>query len=204
MEIIQMKIVSIKRLVLALILGVGSLMTLPAYAWPDTDEMNMCGTAVKHVRAYGNDFRGWSEHDKYIAKRGKAYYHRTNCPQSKATKNYKGKNWTPKATMRAKPVKHKKHTYKHHKKFHNKHHKNHADCVRVDHMNKSGAVVKKATRRAYQSDQAFYRQAQAVLNMSKVKRVSKVHNPKHKNHADCVRTDGLNKGGAIVKVVRRK
>jgi len=46
-----MNIVSIKRLVLALILGMSSVLTLPAYAWPDTDEMNMCGAAVKKMRA---------------------------------------------------------------------------------------------------------------------------------------------------------
>lgn len=213
METISMKIVSIKRLVLALILGLGSVMTLPAYAWPDIDEMNMCGAAVKNVRSYGSDHRGWAARDNYIAHRGKAYYHRTNCPQSKATKNYKGKNWTPNTEMRTKAKVHKKDAHKHHKKHsrkhhgqHNTHHKNHADCIRTDHLNSTGAIVqKKAYRRVHNNiDANFYRQAQAVLNMSKVKRVSKIHNPKQKNHADCVRTDGLNNGGAIVRVVRKK
>ena len=211
METIPMKIVSIKRLFLALTLGLASVMTLPAHAWPDTDEMNMCGAAVKNVRSYGGNHRGWAEHDNYIAQRGNAYYYRTNCPQSKAIKNYKGKNWAPrtkkmrvKHKMHKKHMQHKKHMYKHHKKYLNKHHKNHTDCVRVDRMNNGGATVRKATRRSYQSNDVFYRQAQAVLNMSRVKHVSKVHNPKHKNHADCLRTDGLNNGGSVVRVVRKR
>ena len=45
--------------------------------------------------------------------------------------------------------------------------------------------IKKANRRLQTVDANFYRQAQAVLNMSKVKRVAKVHkkahDPNHKN-----------------------
>ncbi len=219
METIPMKIVSIKRLVLALALTLGSVMTLPAYAWPDTDEMNMCGAAIKTVRNYAGDHRSWAAHDNYVAQRGKAYYQRTNCPQSKATKNYKGKNWTPGAKMHKKST-HKKHSkkmHKHHMKNHmkkhmkhhghNPKHKNHADCVRTDRLNNAGITKKNAARHlhkgAHKVDHNFLRQAQAVLNMSRVKRVSKVHNPKHKNHADCVRTDGLNNSGAVVRVVRK-
>jgi hypothetical protein len=218
-----MKIVSIKRLVLLLILSFGSVLTLPAYAWPDTDEMNMCGAAAKNVRAYGGQFRGWAAHDNYIAQRGKGYYYRTNCPESKATKNYKGKNWTPGAKMRVKPKMHKKRMYKKrmHKKYkmhkkhnaHNPNHKNHADCIRVDAMNNSAIFIKKATRglqanRLQTVDANFYRQAQAVLNTTKVKRTAKVHrkahNPNHKNHADCIRVDGLNaSNSSAVRVVRR-
>lgn len=221
METIPMKIVSIKRLVLALALTLGSVMTLPAYAWPDTDEMNMCGAAIKTVRAYSGDHHSWAAHDNYVAQRGKAYYQRTNCPQSKATKNYKGKNWAPGSKMRAKHKMHKKHMYKKHSKHmhkrhmkhhmkhhgHNPKHKNHADCVRTDRLNNAGITKKNAARHLHKgphnAEHDFYRQAQAVLNMSRVKRVSKLHNPKHKNHADCVRTDGLNNNGAVVRVVRK-
>ncbi len=212
-----MKIVSIKRLLLTLSLTLGSVMTLPAYAWPDTDEMNMCGAAIKTVRNYAGDHLSWAAHDNYVAQRGKAYYQRTNCPQSKATKNYKGKNWTPRnKKMRVKHKMHKKHAYKHHKHHskqhvrkhgHNPKHKNHADCIRTDRLNNGGAIVKKvAHRRVHKTnvDYNFYRQAQAVLNMNSVKHVSKVHNPHHKNHADCVRTDGLNHSGAVVRVVRKR
>jgi len=200
-----MKIVLIKRLVLLLILGLGSVMTLPAYAWPDTDEMNMCGAAVKNVRSYSGDHRSWAEHDNYVAHRGNAYYQRTNCPQSKATKNYKGKNWPPAAKIHAKSKMHKKHMHKHHKYHgHNPKHKNHADCIRTDRLNNAGIIVKKVAYSGQKVDHDFYRQAQAVLNMSKVKRVSKIHNAKHKHHADCVRTYGLNHGGAVVRVVSKK
>ena len=205
-----MKIVSIKRLLLTLTLTLTSVMTLPAYAWPDTDEMNMCGAAIKTVRAYNGDHRTWAAHDNYVKNRGNAYYQRANCPQSKATKNYKGKNWTPKAKMMSAKHKMKSKARKmHHKgnKHHNANHKNHTDCIRTDRLNNKGAYVKKiAHRRAHNTnlDHDFYRQAQAVLNMSRVKRVSKVHNPKHKNHADCVRTDGLNKSGVAVRVLSKK
>ena len=208
MEIIPMKIVSIKQLLLTLTLTLSSVMTLPAYAWPDTDEMNMCGAAIKTVRNYAGDHQNWNAHDKYIAQRGNTYYQRTNCPQSKATKNYKGNNWSPRAKkMHVKHKMHKKHI--HHKKHHghNPKHKNHADCIRTDRLNNAGATVKKTAHRRVHKinvDHNFYRQAQVVLNMSRVKHVSKVHNPHHKNHADCVRTDGLNQGGAIVRVVRKK
>jgi len=94
-----MKIVSIKRLVLTLILTAGSVFTLPAYAWPDTDEMNMCGAAVKKIRAYAGEHRGWDARDNYIKHLGAQYYYLANCPQSKATKNYKGKDWTPGAKL---------------------------------------------------------------------------------------------------------
>ncbi|KAG1694928.1 hypothetical protein GQR58_006858 [Nymphon striatum] len=198
-------------------------MSLPAYAWPDTDEMNMCGTAIKNVRSYGGDFRGWAAHDNYISQRGKAYYFRTNCPESKATKNYKGKDWTPGAKMRAKPKMHKKRMHKKHKKHmhkkhhaHNPNHKNHADCIRVDKMNNSRLFIQKATRGLQRSSDAdFYRQAQAVLNMGKAKRVSKkrkmykkmkkkAHNPNHKNHADCIRVDGMNNAGSAVRLIRKR
>ena len=223
-----MKIVSLKRLVLSLVLGLGSVMTLPAHAWPDTDEMNMCGAAAKNVRSYGGQFRGWAAHDNYVAQRGKAYYYRTNCPESKATKNYKGKDWTPGAKMvPAKPKRMMKVKAKKARKFnakkrhakHNPNHKNHADCIRTDALNKSGAIVKRAFRRV-QTDAQFLRQAHALLNMkvapkrkmvpkvkqrmSKVKRVSNFHSPKKMKTADCIRTDGLNSAGAVVKVVRKR
>ena len=69
--------------------------------------------------------------------------------------------------------------------------------------------MKKVAHRTL-TDAQFLRQAHALLNMgkvrnmSKVKHVSKVHSPKHKNHADCVRTDGLNSSGGIVRVVQSK
>ena len=219
-----MKIVSIERLVLALSVVLGSVMTLPAYAWPDTDEMNMCGSAVKNVRTYEGDFRTWAAHDVYVSHRGSNYYYSTNCPESKATKlkTY----WKPGAKMapaKAKTRKvhklHKVKSYrKHGHKMHKPKHKKTADCIRTDRLNNSGAIVQrtrpynknyahsykqKQPKRKVAVDHLFHRQAAAALAMSKVKRVSKIHNPKHKKSADCIRTDGLNKTGAVVRVVRR-
>jgi len=201
-----MKTVSIKRLVLSLSLLLASVMTMPAYAWPDTDEMNMCGSAVKNVRSYASEFRGWAAHDIYIDARGLDYYFRTNCPESKATKlkTYwkPGAKMTPAKMMKRKARKHgahkkhkdlKGHKGKYHKQKHHKHHahdpnhKNHADCIRVDKMNNSAIFLNKAKRRIHQQKQTrvqtvdynFYRQAQAVLNMGKANHVSK----KHKHHA---------------------
>ena len=195
-----MKIVSIKRLVLALILGLGSVMTLPAYAWPDTDEMNMCGAAVKKVRGYDGNHRGWAAHDNYVAHLGKGYYQRTNCPESKATKNYKGKYWTPKAKMakksmkKAKPVMMKKHKSKAPMK---------ADaCIVTDRLNSTGPAVYKKGQRPRHAHDDFFRQAQAVLNMGKTKKVSSI--TKKKGNDFCVVTNNLNTTGAAVRVVRKK
>ena len=93
---------SAKKLVLALMLAVGSLITLPAHAWPDVDHMNMCGAAAKTVRAYGGGFQGWNAHDSYIAKRGMPYYFKTMCPETKAVKMKKKKAY--KKTMPKKPA----------------------------------------------------------------------------------------------------
>ena len=197
METTSMKIVSIKRLVLALILGLGSVMTLPAYAWPDTDEMNMCGAAVKKMRAYSGDHRGWSAHDNYIKQLGAQYYQLANCPQSKATKNYKGKDWTPGAKMPAKRKVHKKHTHKHKKhvkKVHKKTHSKHADCVAVDRLNSTGPVVRRVNHRSHN--------AQAVLNKGKAKKYKTI--TKKVNADYCVVTNGLNTNGAVVRVVNKK
>jgi hypothetical protein len=81
-----MNIFSVKRLVLALILTMGSFLTLPAYAWPDVDHMNMCGSPAKLVRAYGGSYKGLQSHDSYISQRGMAYYFRSMCPETKAVR----------------------------------------------------------------------------------------------------------------------
>lgn len=205
MEITSMKIVSIKRLVLSLIFTLGSVMTLPAHAWPDTDEMNMCGAAVKQVRAQGANFGGWAAHDVYISQRGLDYYYRTNCPQSKATKNYKGKDWTPGAKMSKKRKVHKKRTYKARKtvkKVHNKKYNKTKDCIAVDRLNNSGPVVRKINNGSHNVHDNFYRNAQSVLNMGKAKKYKAI--TKKTNNDYCVVTNGLNTSGAAVRVVNRK
>ena len=159
METSLMKINSIKKLVLALIFTVGSFMTLPAYAWPDVDHMNMCGAAAKTVRAYGGNFRGWAAHDNYIAQRGGAkYYFRTMCPETKAVKMKKAvykkraakkvkkvikvnkinnEAKRPVKVTAVKKVKRKvKSTYNHK-----------LDCARVDGMNASNSSAVRVVRR---------------------------------------------------------
>ena len=97
-----MRTYSAKKMVLVLMLAVGSFITQPAYAWKDVDHMNMCGPAVKTVRAYNGGFQGWNAHDSYIAKRGMAYYFRTMCPETKAVKMKKKKAY--KKAMPKKPA----------------------------------------------------------------------------------------------------
>ncbi|PID33927.1 MAG: hypothetical protein CR955_00160 [Thiotrichales bacterium] len=147
-----MKMNSIKKLVLTLIFTVGSFMTLPAYAWPDVDHMNMCGPAAKMVRSYGGSFQGWAAHDRYLAQRGAAYYFRTMCPETKASKMkrkvvYKkpvAKKVRKFKKVAKRPVKVKiaKRTKRIVKSSYN--HKQ--DCIRVDRMNASNSSAVRVVR----------------------------------------------------------
>jgi len=159
--------------------------------------MNMCGAAVKKIRAYSGDNRSWEARDNYIKHLGAQYYYLANCPQSKATKNYKGKDWTPGAKMPAKPKVHKKQIKKSHKKKYNKK----ADCIAVDRLNTSGPAVRRTNHNRHHHDN-FYRDAQAVLNMGKMKKHKAI--TKKTSGDYCVVTNGLNTKGAAVRVVRKK
>jgi len=136
-----MKRNTIKRLIMALILTLGGLISLPSYSWPEVDHMNMCGAPAKVVRAYDGNFRSWAAHDNYIAKRGNAYYYRTMCPNVKAVKNYKKakKRVVRKAKRIARSTKAK--SFKRRVKYNEK-----ADCIRVDRMNVSGPAVRVVRR----------------------------------------------------------
>ncbi len=154
---------TIKKYLLPLALLLGSMVSMPAYAWPDVDHMNMCGAPAKVARSYAGDFKSWAAYDNYVAKRGKAHYFRTMCPQVKAVKNYKkvanvankvAKRTAKKAVKRtvkkravrkstpriARSTKAK--SFKRRVKYNEK-----ADCVRVDRMNASGAAVRVVRRR---------------------------------------------------------
>lgn len=208
-----MNLVSLKRLVLLTSIVFGSLFSLPVLAWPDTDEMNMCGNAVKNVQKYAGAFKGWEAHDIFIDSRGADHYFRNNCPESTATKNYKGRDWTPKAEKLAmkNSIEADARKILKTKKSHDKT----VDCIRVDKMNNSKLFLQKANYRLHQKrsnnqqnnvDYNFYRQAQAVLNMGKstvsVNPLTSYKKPKHKKTADCIRTDGLNSSGTILKRIR--
>jgi len=142
-----------RKILLSVILTLGSLLTLPAYAWPEVDHMNMCGSAVKVARVYGGGFKGWKAHDTYTHYRERAgYYYRNNCPGIVApVKPYKKKikksvvkKATPTKALKtkgaAKPVKIAKSSRV--KSFQRKvTYDKHADCARVDKMNGSGPAV---------------------------------------------------------------
>ncbi len=155
METSLMKINSIKKLVLALIFTVGSFMTLPAYAWPDVDHMNMCGTPAKTVRAYGGSFRGWADHDNYIAQRvGAKYYFRTMCPETKAVKMKKAAYKKPvmkkakKAVVKKTAIKVTKvKAVKKVKRVSKSKYNEKLDCARVDRMNASNMSAVRVIRR---------------------------------------------------------
>jgi len=161
-----------KRLILSLLLTIGSFLTLPAYAWPEVDHMNMCGGAAKTVRAYGGNFRGWAAHDNYIAYRGKAYYLRSNCPTTVAPVKKAAKKKVVKRKVAAKPVRiaksSKAKAFKRTVKY-----DLHADCVQVDRMNSSGPAVRQV-RRAYKPTRVAYRKparpAQRTYNYFKKRR----------------------------------
>ncbi len=158
-----MNFFSVKRLVVTLILSVGCFITIPAYAWPDVDHMNMCGSPVKTVRAYSGNHQGWNSRDNFISTRGMAYYFRTMCPETKAVKMKKaaykkpvikkvsnekketvkvskkeaGKEVVVKKTIEKNPIRaiKKRSTYNHK-----------LDCERVDKLNGTGAIVRVVRR----------------------------------------------------------
>lgn len=127
-----MNLFSMKKWMLVLVLTLGSFLTLPAYAWPEVDHMNMCGSATKAVQG---GFTNWAQYDRYVAKRGNAYYLRTNCPNIVApTKKVA-------SVKKAKYVKVKKRVAKRRVSAYAKSFKRRStyneklDCARVDRMN---------------------------------------------------------------------
>lgn len=125
-----MNLFSMKKWMLVLVLTLGSFLTLPAYAWPEVDHMNMCGSATKAVKT---GFTNWAQYDRYVAKRGNAYYLRTNCPDI-VTPVKKVKYVAVKKTIARKSVRivksSKAKSFKRRVRYDEK-----ADCARVDRMN---------------------------------------------------------------------
>ena len=127
-----MNLFSMKKWMLGLVLTLGSFLTLPAYAWPEVDHMNMCGSPTKAVLT---GFTSWAQYDQYVAKRGNAYYLRTNCPKtvsppkkSSYVKKSSRKFIAKKRVRIAKSSKSR--SFKRRVKYNEK-----ADCARVDRMN---------------------------------------------------------------------
>lgn len=150
-----MKNNTFKRLIMALILTLGGLISIPSYAWPEVDHMNMCGAAAKVTRAYGGNFRGWAAHDKFVGYKTRAgYYYRNNCPSTKSpvkmakkvkkvTKRKVVKKSYKKVVKKTRIVKSSKaKSFKKRVKY-----DMHADCARVDRMNGYGAATRVIRRR---------------------------------------------------------
>ncbi len=149
-----------KSLFLSTVLLLGSLFALPAFAWPEVDHMNMCGPATKLVRAYNGSSQGFAQRDRYLAKRGNAYYLRTNCPnikapvkkaRTKAVKRskavvYKKKTNVGKTAKASKSARVKKITKRLRSGYKSKYDE-HADCARVDRVNGYGRPVRVVRRR---------------------------------------------------------
>jgi hypothetical protein len=133
---------SMKRLTSILTL---SLVSLPAYAWPEVDHMNMCGSATKVVRGYSGNFRTWNAHDNYVSYLGNNYYLRTNCPKIVAPVKKKGKKSTAKKKQITKAVnKVIKESVKRNKvikRIFNSKYNEKTDCKRVDRLNSLGLSV---------------------------------------------------------------
>ena len=149
-----MKRNTIKRLIMALILTLGGLISLPSYSWPEVDHMNMCGAAAKVDRTYGGNFKGWAARDQFVTQKRRAgAYYRANCPKTVAP--------VKKVAKKKVYAKKEKRTYKKKvvrkvriaksskaKSFRKKvKYDEHADCVRVDRMNGYGSAVKVVRRR---------------------------------------------------------
>ena len=132
------------KLFFGVLITLGALFASPVFAWPEVDHMNMCGSAVKVVRAYPGGSKGFAERDRYIAKRGMAYYFRSNCPEIKAPvkKSYVKRSKSSASLKSAKSVNVRKIA----RRLRGGYDK-HADCVRVDRLNSYGRPVRVVRRR---------------------------------------------------------
>ncbi len=162
-----------KKGIFALVLILGSFLTLPALAWPEVDHMNMCGSATKVVQG---GFTNWVQYDRYVTKRGKAYYLRTNCPNIVApTKKSSAKKVAARTSVYTKSIGvkriSKRSTYN--KKL---------DCARVDRMN--GFISQKTYKKIIRSKSV------RIAKSSKAKLFKR--NVKYDKKADCARVDRMN------------
>lgn len=128
---------SIKKLIAVLTLIMGGIISIPAYAWPEVDHMNMCGSATKVIRGYSGSFRTWGAHDNYVSHLVNDHYLRNNCPNIVApVKNYVSKKTTTK-TVAKKSINKNKEI----KRISQSSYDEKADCKRVDRLNGLGLSV---------------------------------------------------------------
>ncbi len=172
---------TIRKLVLSIILTFFSFFTLPSYAWPEVDHMNMCGPAAKTSRVYRGEFKGWQSRDQYVANnRRVGYYYRTNCPRIVAP--------AKKVVRKARKVRSKKRSRYVTKCRYVKR------CTKVKRSNKRRS--KRVTRKKRSKK---YRTIARSRKARKFKRTVK-----YDLHADCVQVDRVNSTGSSVKIVRRR
>lgn len=75
-----------KKLTTAIIFTLTIFLATSAYAWPETDHMNMCGSAAKVIRDYKGNPKAWQNRDLYTESRKAQLYFQANCPETKAGK----------------------------------------------------------------------------------------------------------------------
>ena len=163
---------AIRKLVLSLILTIGSLFTLPSFAWPEVDHMNMCGAAAKVSRVYAGNFKGWQARDSYVAGKTRAgNYYRTNCPGIVAP--------VKKVVRKARKVRRNK--------------RRSAYVTKCRYVKKCTKV--KRSKRASRKKRA--KRYPRIARSSKARRFKR--RVKYDKHADCVRVDRVNRSGSAVR-----
>ena len=169
-------LILIRKGFLALVITLGSFLTLPAYAWPEVDHMNMCGSATKVVQG---GFTNWAQYDRYVARRGNAYYLRTNCPnivspapKKIAKKKVAYKKRTARVSVKSVGVKRIVKRSSYNKKL---------DCARVDRMN--GFNHSGTYRIGKTKNKRIVKSSKAKLFKRRVK---------YDKKADCARVDRMN------------
>jgi len=165
----------IRKLVLSLILTIGSLLTLPSFAWPEVDHMNMCGAAAKVSRTYAGNFKGWQSRDRYVAGKAQAgQYYRENCPRTFAPSNVAP---AYKVVRKARKVR----RYKRRSKYITK-------CRYV----RKCTRVKRSKRKVSRKKRA--KKYPRIARSSKARRFKR--RVRYDKHADCVRVDRVNRAGS--------
>lgn len=189
-----------KKLSISLIFTLMAVFANSAYAWPEVDHMNMCGSAAKVIRDYKGNAKAWSNRDLYTESRKAALYFQANCPNTKAGKIEKAvakrvaaqTHVQPQTELRpqARPASCK-------------------DCFNAGYKKgfKDGKSVGTNNNPATSSSVTTppsYRQPQ--LHVAKV---PTIQHGNHKHHtevekADCALTDALNrKAGPVVTIIKQ-
>ena len=191
---------TIKKLVLSLILTIASLFTLPTYAWPEVDTMNMCGSAVKTARAYGGGFKGWQSRDQYVNQKSRTgAYYQNNCPGTIApAKAYPAKRAVKRVrkvrkARKARKTRKVRRARKARKSRSRKSRKRYVTkCRYVKRCTKVRAKKRIKKRRAKKRGKAK-RKYPYIAKSKRAKRFKRKVRVKYDKHADCARVDRVNR-----------